>query len=61
VPTRADTTDKVTQAVYATWERIRKDLPGIADIELFLTNDHNSGCASVNWDDRPLLIRLNLA
>jgi hypothetical protein len=60
VPTRADTTDKGTQAIYAVWSRIQKELPGVADIEVFLTNDHNSGCASVNWDDRPLVIRLNL-
>jgi hypothetical protein len=52
--------DKMIKAINDTWQRIQKELPGIADIELFLTNDHNSGCASVNWDDRPLLIRMNL-
>jgi hypothetical protein len=49
----------VTKAVLAVWSRIQKEL-GVPDIEVFLTNDHSSGCASADWDHKPLAIRLNL-
>jgi hypothetical protein len=47
---------QVIQAVEAIWKHISPSVPA----EFFLTSGANSSCGSVNWDDRPLPIRLNL-
>ncbi|MGB6457628.1 MAG: hypothetical protein WBH47_24410 [Streptosporangiaceae bacterium] len=49
--------DRLTQAMYATWQRIQQDLD-VPDIVIALTNDHNSGC-STDFEDRPVIVRIN--
>lgn len=52
---------KLSDAIQFTWRRVTGKLMGVPNIELTLTNDHNSGCASVDWwrKSGPPTVRIN--